>query len=242
MKFSIITVCFNSEKTIEKNLISIKNQSYKNYEHLIIDGKSKDKTLDIIRNFKNDKLKLFSESDNGIFDAMNKGLNLAIGEYIIFLNSDDYFNNDLILEKINHNLNGECIIYGNILIKKQDKIYRKWVSKTYHSKKLKYGWMPPHPGTFIKKEFILQNKLKFQTRYKISADYDFLIKALKASNKVTHINIYISDMMHGGNSTKNLISIVMKKIEDYKIIKSNNIGGIGTLLLKSLGKVNQLFV
>jgi len=240
MKFSIITVCYNSEKTIIDTLRSVDSQTYFDYEHIIIDGLSSDNTIKICKSIANINRKIISESDKGIFDAMNKGISLSKGEYIIFLNSDDKFFNNGVLSYVNKNLNNECIIYGDILISKGEKIHRKWISGHYTTNSFKLGWMPPHTGTFIKKKIILENKIFYNLNYNISADYDYLIRAFKVSKKIKYINSYVTNMQLGGNSNANLASSLKKKYQDYLIIKRNNLGGLYTLVLKSLTKIKQL--
>ena len=129
IRFSIITVCYNSESTIFETIQSVKNQTYTNYEHIIIDGSSTDNTLDIINKYKNnsDKVKVISEPDNGIYNAMNKGIKLASGELIVFLNSDDTFESNA-LEIITNHYNSKIdIIYGNVYWQEKynNKVYEK---------------------------------------------------------------------------------------------------------------------
>lgn len=240
MKFSIITVCYNSEKTISATLNSVDKQIFTEYEHIIIDGLSKDNTIKICQSKINKKRQIISELDQGIFDAMNKGISISRGEYLIFLNSDDKFFNNEVLSVINKNLKNECIIYGNILISKDKYIYRKWISNNFTMNKLKFGWMPPHTGTFIKRSLIKKYNINYDTNYKISADYDYLIRAFKVSKKTKYINCYITDMQHGGNSNASLTSSFKKKYEDYHIIRKNKLGGLLTLVLKSISKIGQL--
>ena len=240
MKFSIITVCYNSEKTIAATLESVDKQSFSDYEHIIIDGLSNDKTVKICRQTINKKRQIISEIDKGIFDAMNKGLSISRGEYLIFLSSDDRFYDNEVLSIINKNLKDECIIYGDILISKNRKIHRKWISNNFTMKKLKFGWMPPHTGTFIKRSLIEKYNINYDLNYKISADYDYLIRSFKASKKTKYINYFISNMQHGGNSNATLVSSIKKKYEDYLIIKKNKLGGTLALVLKSFSKLGQL--
>ena len=158
MKISIITATFNSEKFIMSNLNSIINQSYKNFEHIIIDNKSTDQTIDIIKNH-GKNLKIISENDKGIYDAFNKGIELASGEIISILNSDDFFADEKILEEVINVFeeNKVDIVYGNLKYVKRNnlnKIVRYWKSNPYILNNFKVGWAPPHPTFFVKKIFI----------------------------------------------------------------------------------------
>ena len=158
MKISIITPTFNSENFISSNINSIKIQTYNNFEHIIIDNKSKDKTLEIIKN-EGKNSKIISESDNGIYHAFNKGITLATGDVISIINSDDYLADDKVLENVISVFNSHDIdiVYGNIKYVKRDnknKIVRFWRSSTYIPKMFYLGWSPPHPSFFVKKKFM----------------------------------------------------------------------------------------
>ena len=245
MKITIITPTRNSENTIKQNLQSINSQSYKKIEHIIIDGKSKDKTLEIIARFKKKKItKVFSSNDKGMYYALNKGLRLATGKVICFLNSDDYYPDKKIISsviKIFKNSKSD-IVYGDLIyVKKNKKIFRKWRSQNFEINLLNKGWMPPHPATFIKKK-IIKKKNYFNINFEISSDYDFLINLFnKKKNKSKYFNKVLVHMLTGGKSNKNLSSIFKKTYEDYLIIKKNKIGGLYTLILKNFSKLNQLF-
>lgn len=241
---TIITCTYNSEKTIADCVRSVKNQSYKNIEHLIIDGLSKDSTLEIIQDV-NDRCKIISEIDNGIYDALNKGILSASGEIIGFLHSDDVFkNNDcvkLILDSFNDDIDG---VYGNLNYVSQfnlNKIIRKWNSCDFNYSLLKKGWMPPHPSLFLKKKVYDKHGL-FNLKYFISADYDFMIRIFKDKNlKFIHLPSVMIQMRLGGSSNKSLQNLIKKMREDYSIIKSNEIGGFFTLFNKNFSKIKQFF-
>ena len=252
MKISIITTTFNSEKTLEKTLTSIKNQSHKDIECVWIDNSSTDKTFEIFEKNKVSDSKLFKVSNFSISEAWNYGIEKSNGDIIYFMNSDDIFYDEYVLSDIsNQFLKHKCnIVFGDInYINKTGKIIRKWKSQinkqnplknSFFLNILKYGWMPPHPGFFILKKYLM-NVGKFNTNYKISFDYDFMVRALKDENiNAIYYERIISKMLVGGNSNK-LSNIKNKMIEDYKIIKENSIGNIFTLLLKNLQKIPQFF-
>lgn len=186
LKFSVITVCYNSEKTIQRTLQSIKGQTYKNIEYIIIDGGSTDKTLEIISNYKDIIDVLISEPDNGIYDAMNKGIQLAKGDYIGFLNSDDYYANN-IFEEYNKSLksNNNDYIYSNTYFFKNDK--KELVTAESEIADKVYQYMPmSHMSLFVKSHLV--RNIKFDTSFKIAADLDFLNKLLIQTNNGAFID------------------------------------------------------
>ena len=155
-KITVITPTFNSANTILANLASVKNQKYKNLEHIIIDNKSVDGTLNLIKKQNDKRIKIVSEQDNGIYDAINKGIKLAKGEIISILHSDDkYYNNHTLLNIINNFEDRNIdIIYGDLLYTKKNnlnKIIRYWKSTNYIQGMFFKGWSPPHPSFFVKK-------------------------------------------------------------------------------------------
>lgn len=157
MKVSIITISYNSENTILKTIESVNQQTYEDVEHIFIDGKSEDDTLDIIKKYSVRENKIISEKDHGIYNAMNKGIKHSTGEIIGFLNSDDYFFTENSLKTIiNHFNNNQCV-YGNLhFINNKNKIVRKWISSPFQSGLFKYSWTPAHPTFYCLKE--LYNK------------------------------------------------------------------------------------
>ena len=154
MKISIITISFNANDTIEKTLNSIKSQSYSNIEHIIVDGGSIDGTIEICNSFSHIS-KIISEPDNGVYDAFNKGLKLATGDIIGFLNADDIFcNENSIQDIVDAFSNNETdIVYGNLdYVNKEGKVIRNWISRPYEKGLVKKAWMPAHPTFYCKKE------------------------------------------------------------------------------------------
>jgi glycosyltransferase involved in cell wall biosynthesis len=227
MKISLITLTFNSEKTIKKTLESIVCQSLPPDELIIIDGGSTDSTLKIINSFNLPYLNIYSGKDNGIYDAMNKGLNLVRFDIVGFLNSDDYFSSSNVLFKIHDTfLNNDIdIFYANVNYITYDglKVKRKWVSNKYFNNYFELGNTPAHPTFYIKKN-ILNNDLFFNCSYKLASDYDFMFKLLKIySFKSYYLNESIVNMRLGGATNKSYRNILNQNIEIYKIWKSYNI-------------------
>lgn len=228
MKISVITVCYNSEKTIETAIESIINQDYKNIELIVIDGKSTDSTLDILKKYDNHIHTLISEKDKGIYDAMNKGLQKATGDIIGTLNSDDLYVKNNILSKIVSKFNHtNCdIVYGDLYYVKQNntnKIIRHWVTKPFKPDSFKKGWHPPHP-TFFVKNHVYKNFGYFNLKYKLAADFELMLRLLEKHRiNSAYINIPLVKMRLGGATNKNLKNIFNQNIECYKAFKNNNL-------------------
>ena len=248
MKISIITATFNRAHFIESCILSILRQDVNNVELIIIDGLSTDSTSEKIKPLieKNKNIKFYSETDLGIYDALNKGIDKANGEIIGFLHSDDLFYDSEILKKIIDNfkkfeLDG---IYGDLeYVEKINtkKVVRYWESCTFRNNLLREGWTPPHPTLFLKKS-IYKKHGKFDLNFKISADYDFMLRIFKDDTlNLKYFPQVITRMRVGGISNKNIKNILIKTLEDYKAIRKNKIGSVGTLLRKNTSKIKQFY-
>ena len=224
MKISIITVSYNSEKTIEDTLNSVLIQDYENYEYIIIDGKSTDNTVKIIKQYENKfngKLKWISEKDEGIFDAMNKGIKMALGDIIGILNSDDVLTNKSVLKKIVENIKDNDGVYSNLLMLDEnlDKPYRVFKS---HKVSKRLGWHMPHPTLYLKKE-VYDKYGCFNIDYKIAADLDFMLRIINNDVKLKYIDDYFVYMRSGGVSTNGLRSYFKSYKESTKVMKNNQV-------------------
>ena len=246
IKVTIITSIFNNKKFIGDAINSVNNQTYNNIEHIIVDGNSTDGSKEIIKNNMNKKIIFCSENDKGIYDALNKGIKMSSGDIIGVLHSDDIFtDSNVIMEVVNKFREYDYdLLYGNlnyISNKKNKRIIRRWRSNNFSFSKIKYGWMPPHPATFIKKKLFNKFGL-YENKFEISADYDLLTRILtKKKISVGYLNKVLVLMRIGGKSNKSIRNIYQKMIEDYSIIKQNKIGGFYTLICKNLIKISQLF-
>lgn len=247
MKVSIITASYNNEQTIKDTIKSVLSQSYDNIEYIIIDGKSSDNTINIIQKYSESISKLISETDSGIYDALNKGINSASGDIIGFLHADDIYNDENSINRIVKTFNDNKVdsVYGDLLyVSKSDtnKIIRKWISGNFKRKKLKYGWMPPHPTFFVKKT-IYENLGSFDTSFKIAADYDLILRFLGKHNvSVQYSRGILIKMRIGGESNKSIKNILRKMREDVRALKKNKLGNWHTVILKNLIKIPQLFL
>ena len=204
-KISIITVSFNSVKTIKDTIESILLQDYHNIEYIIIDAGSSDGTVKIIKSF-GDKITYFtSESDHGIYDGMNKGIKAASGDLIGILNSDDFYPNNFILSNVAKTfVSNQCdAVYGDLVYVRdydKNKIVRYWQAGNYSALKIKNGWMLPHPTFFVKKSIYDRFGL-YNTELKSAADYEMILKLLYKQNiSVKYIPMILVNMRMGGAS------------------------------------------
>lgn len=228
MKISIITPTYNSGKTLRDTLESVLKQTYTNYEHIIVDGASKDDTIQIIKENKEKykgKLKYISEKDSGIYDAMNKGIKIASGDIIGFLNSDDIYANEKVLEKIvNKFKETNCDgTYANLVFMDEETMAipkRIWKEKRG---KVENGWHPAHPTLYLKKQ--VYDKIgMFNLKYKIAADFDFMIRMLLDKQiKLEYIDEYLVYMRIGGTSTDGIKGYKKNLKESHQVLVDNNI-------------------
>lgn len=243
LRFSIITACKNSETTIESTLQSLYEQNYKNFEHIVIDGGSVDRTVDIINMYANQETKLISETDDGIYDAFNKGLKSALGDVVCFLNSDDHFPSSDTLSAVASCFTNANIkfVYGdaNYISGANGRVVRTWRARDYSDKTLSKGWSPCHTTLFLRRS-VYEDLGLFDTDFKISSDYLYTIRLFKNyGHQSYYIPKLLKTMTIGGASTK-LSNTFIKWKEDYKIVKKESIGGAGTVFLKNIRKVRQL--
>jgi glycosyltransferase involved in cell wall biosynthesis len=242
---SIITVCYNAELTINRCLSSVISQKYKNVEYIIIDGQSTDGTLNIINQFKDRITIIKSEPDKGIYDAMNKGIKLASGHIIGMLNADDYFADETVLDDVAARFiqQDADIVYGDLdFVNENGKIIRKWRSGNFSTGIFNWGWMPPHP-TFYCKRQIFEQLGYYSLNYGTAADYELMVRFMHFNSiKAFYIKRVIVKMQIGGASNNSLKNRVKVLSFDYNAMKVNGILiPLMTLFLKPLRKVGQYF-
>jgi glycosyltransferase len=215
MKLSVVTVCLNAEKTIAFTIESFLAQRYSKKELLIIDGSSRDKTIEIARSFGSNDIRIFSEKDSGIYDAMNKGLRLFAGDAVGFIGADDTFASSNSLSLIAEALESSDIVYGDLHMVRDHvtkQIVRVWKSGGYHAKAFYRGWMPAHATFYIRRE--VANAVGFfDTSYDIGSDYDFILRAMIRHYRVRYIEEVLVDFQLGGLSSKGLRSAFHQNIE-----------------------------
>ena len=219
LKISIITVSFNSAKTIKETIESILIQDYNNIEYIIIDGGSSDETIDIVKSY-SEKISYFiSEKDNGIYDAMNKGIKAATGDIVGILNSDDFYPNSFVLSNVAKSFKKyNCdAVYGDLVyVKEKDttQIKRYWQAGNYNTSKIKNGWMLPHPTFFVKKVMYDRHGL-YNSNLKRAADYEMILKLLYKENiSVHYIPMILVKMRMGGASNSTFLNRIMANKED----------------------------
>jgi glycosyltransferase involved in cell wall biosynthesis len=229
IKFSIITVSLNSEKYIKTAINSVLSQRYENIEYIIIDGKSNDGTIDIIRSYGNRITSFISEPDNGIYDAMNKGIALSNGEVIGILNSDDFYLDQSVLckvAKIFSKESGSDIVLGNVdfvLPVNLNKQVRLFSSFYFQSWKLRFGFMPAHPSAFIRRS-AYEKVGAYSLGYQIAADFDWFCRAFLIHNlKYSKVDKVLVRMREGGVSTSGLKSYYTSSKEQLKSLRQNKI-------------------
>jgi len=226
LKISIITVCFNSSKTIEKTFQSILNQTYNEIEYIVIDGGSTDSTLDIIKKYKKNIASFVSEPDRGLYDAMNKGIKLATGDIVGILNSDDIYTDEKVLENVArfHQNNNVEVSLGNIIqLTNYGKLVRTYSAKKWIPEKLKIGFMPPHPSLFFKRE-LFDKYGYYHLDFVSGADYELIVRFFLKNNVLwKYSNITTTSMLIGGISTSGLSSYIIISKEICKALKKNEI-------------------
>ena len=242
MVISIITLAKNCDQKLLKTIKSVNNQKNANIEHLIIyKNISKNFNLEKLRN---KKRKFIRNKKSGIYPSLNLGIKKSSGKIIGMLHSDDVFYSNDILKKIKVSFKQKKwdILYGNIqYINRNNNVIRNWISTKYiNFSQIKDGWMPPHTSIFIQKK-IFKNIKYYNENYRISSDYDFIIRSFKNHRiKKFYLNKYITKMMMGGESNKNIYNICKKMHEDFQILKGNKILNPFLILIKkNLSKINQ---
>lgn len=225
MKVSIITISFNTENTIEKTLKSVANQSYESIQHIIVDGGSNDNTLKICNLFPHIS-KIISEPDKGVYDAFNKGLKLATGDIVGFLNADDvFYSNNSVSEILQaFSKSNADIVYGNLdYINENGKVIRSWISTPYEDGLVKKAWMPAHPTFYCKKE-VYDRLGSYNDSFKIGGDFELCLRFLEV-NKVPsfYLNKKLIKMLVGGISNSGLKSKWIIYNEELRALKINGI-------------------
>lgn len=243
MKVSIITTCYNREKTIAQAIESVLNQDYPDIEYIVVDGGSTDDSLKIIRSYGLRISKVVSERDGGMYEAINKGIKMAEGDVVGLLHSDDFLIHNHIISEIVKRFKQTAadMVYGDGLFvdaDQTDKVIRDWRSGNYRRWKVRLGWLPLHPTGYIKRNVMGQYGL-YNEKYQIAADSDFLLRYLyKADLKVEYLGKYVLRMRMGGLSTDGKKRKAMWK-EDVEMFRENGFWGVPEKILKMCWKVPQ---
>lgn len=244
MKVSIITATYNSEKTIIDTLLSLEKQTHLDIEYIIIDGVSKDNTLKVIDRNSTRVSTIISEPDKGIYDALNKGILAATGDIIGFLHSDDLLADSNVIADVvaTFENNGCDAVYGDLQYVARDNIdhvIRCWKSGDFRPRKMQYGWMPPHPTFYMKRE-LYERWGGFDLSFKISADYDSLTRYIIYHQvKLAYLPRVLTKMRVGGISNRSVKNMILKSKEDIKIMKKQSLFWPVSLICKNLSKIPQ---
>ena len=229
MKVSIITVTFNSSSFISHCLDSVKNQTHNDIEHIVIDGASTDGTLSILKSKTNQLAELISETDNGIYEAMNKGLKIATGDIIGFLNSDDFYANNNVLKNVSELFREDSTLeacYSNLVYVdalETSKIIRFWKSENFVPGMFSKGWCPPHP-TFFVKSSVYRRHGNFDTNYKLASDAELMMRFMEVKMiKVKYEPKLWVKFRIGGVSNKSLKNIIIQNSEVIKALKNHGL-------------------
>ncbi|PWG81159.1 glycosyltransferase family 2 protein [Pararcticibacter amylolyticus] len=246
MKVTIITVTYNSERFLKSCIDSVVSQNYPDIEYIIIDGGSTDGTADIVASY-GEKISCYkSEKDDGIYYAMNKGIRLATGHIVGFLNSDDFYVDNNVIATVVGKFSSQdiCCTYADLLYIDQDdkKIVRRWIAGSYLKRAFKFGWMPPHPTFYVRTDLLLKYGA-FNTNFKTSADYELMLRLLfRYSIKPSYIPKAIVKMRVGGQSNSSFRNRIRANREDLLAWKVNNLKPFFfTIILKPIRKILQYF-
>ena len=246
-KISVITIVFNAVRTIGKTLESVASQDYPNIEHVVVDGASTDGTLEVINQHDKRLLKFISEPDQGIYDAMNKGLALASGDIICFLNADDHYISPHVLSFVAAEMekNDLDALMGDVVFfqpNKPEKILRRYNSCHFSPDKLAQGWMPAHTASFIKRE-IYQRIGQFKTNYRISGDFEFAVRMFTktALNYRLYPEVLVK-MQDGGISNSGMMAQFLLNSEIMRACRENGIKtSVWQMTKRYPAKLKELF-
>jgi glycosyltransferase involved in cell wall biosynthesis len=247
MKISVVTAVYNRADTVGQAIASVQAQVYPHVEHLIIDGGSTDKTMENVRKYTRAAMRVISEPDEGIYDALNKGIANSTGDVIGVMHSDDFFANAFVLNKVAQEFADPAVgaVYGDLdYVSASDptKVVRHWKSGNFSKNRLRWGWMPPHPTLFLRRDVFVRLG-SYDTSYRIAADYDAILRFLgKGGVRARYIPEVLVKMRVGGESNKSLDRVIRKSREDYRALRSSGMGGAGALIWKNVSKIPQFIL
>jgi glycosyltransferase involved in cell wall biosynthesis len=245
MRISVVTTLFNAKDTAAECLDSVAEQTYLQREHIVIDGGSGDGTLALLQQRRAQLAVLVSEPDGGIYFGLNKGIARATGEVVGLLHADDVYADTQVLSRVAVAFADPAVqaVYGDLqYVARADpqRVIRQWQAGAFRPARLRWGWMPPHPTLFLRRSLYKRFGL-FDTRYRIAADYDLILRMLTtlAAGEVRYLPHVLVRMRVGGVSNRSVRTVLRKSWEDYRALRANGVGGVGTLAWKNLSKLPQ---
>lgn len=246
IRISIVTVAFNAARTLPATLQSVAQQGWPNVEHWLIDGGSTDNTAEVVRKHGGHLAGFVSEPDEGLYDALNKGISRCTGDIIGILHADDVFASPCALASIAKAFEDPEIdaVYADLEYvdkKNAARVIRYWHAGEFQRTKLHWGWMPPHPTLYVRRE-IYQRIGGFDTSYRVAADYDFVLRLFSDRHlRTAYVPRVVVRMRVGGLSNRSLSNILRKSREDLRALRHHGIGGLAALACKNLRKIGGFF-
>lgn len=244
LRISVVTAVHNRADTIAATMASVHAQTWRDVEHIVIDGASTDGTLQTLEGYRGRIAQFVSEPDHGVYDALNKGIARASGDVIGFLHSDDEYASTSVLAKVAAAFEDPKVdaIYGDLVYVSQrdpSHVVRYWRAGQCSRTKLAWGWMPPHPTLYVRRE-LYERFGGFDTRYRIAADYESMLRLMwKHQVRAAYLPEVLVRMRTGGLSNRSLVTMLRKSFEDFTALRQNQLGGVAALLCKNMVKLPQ---
>jgi len=244
LHISVITAVFNRATTLDEAMRSVGAQTWPNVEHIVIDGGSTDGSLDVLAEHRKNIAQMVSEPDEGLYDALNKGILRATGDVVGFMHADDAYASPQALERVAAAFADPAVgaVYGDLVYVNKDdvsRVVRYWRAGEFRRSRLPHGWMPPHPTFYVRREHY-QRLGGFNTRFRIAADYENMLRMLWSGDvNAAYIPEVLVRMRVGGVSNRSLLNILQKSCEDFAALRQNGIAGLKGVLLKNVSKLPQ---
>lgn len=247
MKISVITAVYCAENTVSQAIASVAAQSYRDLEHIIVEGCSPDGSLAAIRKAEHARMVVISEPDRSIYDALNKGIGRASGDIVGCMHADDFFAHEGVLEKVAAAFADPAVeaVYGDLDYVSKDatsSVVRHWRAGPFERRNLARGWMPPHPTLYLRRH-VFERYQAYDPRFRIAGDYEFVLRYFSQTRcQPVYIPEVLVKMRVGGVSNRNIIRLLQKAREDYRAMRRHRVGGAAALAMKTVSKLPQFFL